>query len=558
MQKNLFFPLLACATLFITSCSKLGTLSENNFKVTPKPLETQGGQVPVTINGNFPEKYMAKKATVTVIPELRLANGKTVKGTPATFQGEKVYGNNQTISYRMGGHYTMKTQFPYTPEMQQSQLFMTFNAFLGKKKVDLPAVKVADGVIATSELYKQTILSDGGTLALDSFQRVRENKQEANIKFLVNQANLRQSELKNNSIKEFVSLLKRINADREQLNIRNVEVKAYASPEGGFEFNDKLANKRKETSKGYVNQQLTNAKLKGTAIDAHYTAQDWEGFQQLVQASNIQDKEVILRVLSMYKDPEEREKQIRNMSEGFRELADAILPELRRSRLIINYEHIGKSDDQIKELYASDPAKLDVEEMLYAATLETDAAKQEAVYQKAAQYFDKDFRAFNNLAALALAKGNTQAAESYLAQALNKKPDAPEANANMALLALTKGQVQEAENYLAKAIGANGFDAVMGTLELAKGNYAAAESKLADTKNCTAALAQLLNKNYAAAIATLDKLEKNNGVADYLHAIVAARQSNKFAAKSYLDEAIKKNPALAAYADKDLEFALLR
>ena len=280
-----------------SSCSKLGPLSADNFTVEPNPLETLGGEVPATVNGVFPVKYMKPKAVVTVTPELRYADGKVAKGQSATFQGERVMGNDQTISYKMGGRYTMKTSFAYVPEMQKSDMYLTFDARLGKKKVEVPAVKVATGVLATSELYKQALMNAGGCIATDSFQRVRAQRVEANIKFLVNQANLRKSELKNGSVKEFVEMLKKINADREGLNLKNVEVAAYASPEGGFKFNDKLAGKRQSVSEAYVDKQLKAAKLGGANVDAHYTAQDWDGFKRLVQASNIQDKDVILRVL---------------------------------------------------------------------------------------------------------------------------------------------------------------------------------------------------------------------------------------------------------------------
>ena len=223
MRKNLIFAAIAAIVFVFTSCSKLGPLSADNFEVTPNPLETQGGKVPATINGKFPEKYMKRNAQVTVIPELRYGNGQVAQGIPATFQGEKVMGNDQTISYRLGGHYTMKTQFDYVPEMQQSEMYLTFLAKLGKKQVSIPAVKVATGVIATSELYKQTMMNGGGCLAPDSFQRISSQKYDATVKFLVNQAVLRQSELKNNSVQEFVKLLQKINADRgEKLAIKNV------------------------------------------------------------------------------------------------------------------------------------------------------------------------------------------------------------------------------------------------------------------------------------------------------------------------------------------------
>ena len=538
----------------MTSCSKMGPLSADNFTVTPKPLETQAGVVSATVNGAFPEKYMKKKAVVTVTPELRFGDGKVVKGEAATFQGEKVMGNDQVISYRMGGHYTMKTAFAYNPEMQKSDMYLTFDARRGKKVYNVPAVKVNYGIIATSELYRQALTNGGGCLALDSFQRVKAKKQEANIKFLINQANLRKSELKNNSVGEFVKLLKEINKDREGLNLQNVEIQAYASPEGGFKFNDKLANKRQNVSEKYVRKEMKSAGVEGN-LDAHYTAQDWEGFQQLVQASDIQDKDVILRVLSMYKDPQEREQQIRNMSEGFRELADAILPELRRARLTIHYETIGRNDEQIKAQYNEDAAKLSADELLYYATLEEDAAKKEEIYAKTAQLYTDDYRPLNNQAVMAFNRGDEAKAKELLAQAITKSNNAAEANATLGLIALKNGNVAEAENLIAKAADANALNEALGNLSIAKGNYAQAEEYFKDSYNNSAALAQLLNKNYAAAKATLNNIKNPDGLTSYLHAIVSARQGNKYAANSYLKEALQKDPSLKAYAENDLEFA---
>ena len=557
MQKNNLLFLSAAAMLFMTSCSKLGSLSADNFTVIPNPLETEAGKVPATINGTFPEKYMKKKAVVTVTPELRYADGQVAKGQPATFQGEKVQGNDQTISYKVGGRYTMKTSFDYVPEMQKSEMYLTFDARLGKKQCNVPAVKVAEGVIATSELYKRTLASENGCIAPDSFQRVKEQKQEANIKFLINQANLRKSELKNNSVKEFVDMLKKINADREGYNVQNVEVQAYASPDGGVKFNDKLAGNRQKESEKYVKNTLKQTKVNAN-IDAHYTAQDWDGFQKLVAASNLQDKDVILRVLSMYSDPQEREQQIRNMSAGFRELADGILPELRRSRLIINYETIGRSDDQIKEQYSADASKLSADELLYAATLDETPAKQEEIYKKTAELYPNDYRAYNNLAALALAKGDTANAQKYAEKAASLGSDTPEANANLGLLSLVNGDVQDAERKISKSAGSENVASALGALNLAKGNYAQAEKDFGKQNTNTAALAQIMNKNYEAAAKTLDKVATPNAMTDYLHAIVAARRGNKFAANSYLKEALQKDPSLKEYADNDLELSLLK
>lgn len=541
----------------MSSCSKLGALSADNFTVTPNPLETQAGQVPATINGTFPEKYMKKKAVVTVTPELRYADGQVAKGNSATFQGEKVMGNDQTISYKVGGRYTMKTAFNYVPDMQKSEMYLTFDARIGKKQQKVPAVKVANGVVATSELYKKTLASESGIIAPDTFQRVNEKKQEANIKFLINQANIRKSELKNNSVQEFVAMLKKINADREGFNIQNVEIQAYASPEGGVKLNDKLAGKRKNESEKYVKGTLKHNKVNAD-IDAHYTAQDWDGFQKLVAASNLQDKDVILRVLSMYEDPQEREQQIRNMSAGFRELADGILPELRRSRLIINYETIGRSDEQIEQQYKDDAAKLSADELLYLATFDKTPAEQEAIYTKATQIYDKDYRAYNNLAALALAKGDKATAQKYAEKAASLGSDTPEAQANMGLLALVNGNVQDAERAISKSANSENVKAALGALNIAKGNYAQAEQYFGKTNSNTAALAQLLNKNYAAAAKTLDKVQNPNAMTDYLHAVVAARRGNKFAASSYLKEALQKDPSLKQYAENDLELSLLK
>ena len=556
MNRNLILTLSACAFLSLTSCSKLGKLTADNFSVSPKPLEVVGGKVSATIEGQFPEKFMNKKATVTVIPELHYGNGQVARGEGTTFQGEKVMGNDRTISYRLGGRYTMKANFNYVPEMQKSDMYLAFNATIGNKKVEVPALKVGYGVIATAELYRRTIRQGGACLALDSFQRVINKQQEANVKFLINQANLRSNELKNNSVKEFVAMLKRINADREGLAIKNVEVKAYASPDGGYTFNDKLANKRQNVSEGYVKQQLKGNKMQAD-IDAHYTAQDWEGFMKLVQASNIQDKDVILRVLSMYKDPQEREQQIRNMSEGFRELADGILPELRRSRLIINYQVIGRSDEQIKQQYAADPTKLSLEELLYLAALEDNVSTKEAIYKKTTQLYSNDFRAYNNLAALALNKGDEATAERYLNQALRCNSKAPEAFANKAYIDLMHGRVAQAEQNLANATEANGFNEILGALNIARGNYANATEELFNNNN-SAALAQLLNKNYMAAEQTLNAIQQGDAMTSYLKAILYARQGKRNAAQQALQKALQQDATLRTYAENDLELANIR
>ena len=556
MQKKNFLLLSAASLMLLSSCSKLGPLSADNFTVTPNPLETQTGTVPATINGHFPEKYMKKKAVVTVIPELRYSNGQIVRGNTATFQGEGVNGNDQTIYYRVGGNYTMKTNFAYVGD-NKAEMYLTFDARLGKKQVEIPAVKVADGIIATSELYRRTVTTASAAIAPDAYQRITKKKQEANIKFLIQQANIRKSELKNNSVQEFVRMLKQINDDREGLNLDNVEVSAYASPDGGFSINDKLANQRQKVSEQYVNQELKKIKMDAN-VDARYTAQDWEGFQELVQASDIQDKDIILRVLSMYKDPQEREQQIKNISAAFRELADGILPQLRRSRLTINYETIGRSDAQILDQIQADATKLSIEELLYGAAISDDAARKEQIYKLATQVYPNDGRAYNNLATLAYAKGNYDVARDYIQQAQRVAPALAEAKANLGMLALTSGDIATAEQYIASATDANGLNEVLGNLNLAKGNFAQAEQDFADVYSNSAALAQILNKNYASADITLRYVKNPDATTEYLKAILYARMGNTADAAEALRNAVARDASYADYAAKDIELAKIQ
>ncbi len=560
MQSKTYLSLVMASSLVLTSCNKLGELTADNFTVTPSPLEAVSGKVPVTINGRFPEKYMKKKAVVTVIPVLRYDNGTSAKanavGQPATFQGEKVQGNDQEISYKVGGNYTMKNSFTYVPEMAQSELYLTFDAKVGKKKVEVPEVKVANGVLATSTLLSRTAGSANSATGEDAYQYAIAQTKQAQIKYLINQANVRTSELKSVSVQDFVKTLKEIKADNKGFQIDGVEISAYASPDGKFDFNKNLAEKRQNTSTSYVKKELKNIKL-DTNVDGKYTAEDWDGFQQLVSASNIQDKEVILRVLSMYQDPEERETQIRNISAAYKELADEILPELRRARLTLNYNIIGRSDDEIQEQYKADASKLSVEELLYSATLTDDVAQKEDIYKKTTQLYPNDYRAYNNLAQLAYNKGDLATAKNYLSQALAKNSNSAEANANTALIELVQGNTDKAEQALAKATTAKNYQEVLGNLNIAKGNYTQAAQNLSGVKTNSAALAQILNKDYAGAAQTLSSVANADATTSYLKAVVSARTNQTSTALSYLKEAFSKDASLKTRAAKDLDFAAL-
>lgn len=552
MQTKQILLMASASVLVLSSCSKLGKLGADNFNVTPTPLEAVGGQVPATINGTFPTKYMKKKAQVTVTPVLKYEGGEAV-GQSTTFQGEKVEGNGTTIQYKVGGTYTMKANFAYVDPMIQSDLYARFDAKKGKKTVKIPEVKIGYGVVATSQLLSRCNIT--AATAPDAYQRIIAQKQEANIKFLINQATLRASELKSVSVKDLGKILKEINDNNETRALTNIEVSAYASPDGKYSFNEKLAEKRQNVSSNYLKKELKKIKMEAD-VDTKFTAEDWEGFQELVSKSNLQDKEVILRVLSMYQDPEEREQQISNMSEVYTDIKQSILPELRRARLIVNYEIIGRSDAQILEQFAADPSKLSVEEMVYGANkLVKDDATRQKWNEAIAKQYPSDYRALNNMAQQAISKGDMAAAQNYLKQAANVNKNASEVNTNLALMALKSGDVAKAETYLSKGTGSDTFKEVMGNLNIAKGNYTQAASDLAGVNTNSAALAQILAKDYTSAKTTLSKIKNADATTSYLQAVLAARTGDANALSSSLKNAIQQDGTLAARAAKDLEFA---
>lgn len=551
MIKKLYLPLVALLVIALSSCGKMGELSSDYFTTNPEVLEAVGGKVPVTITGKFPEKYFKKNATVEVTPVLRWDGGEA-KGQPASFQGEKVQGNDQTISYKMGGTYTMKASFDYVPEMAKSELYLDFKIKRGSKEYTIPSVKIADGVIATSEL--PTVNSANAALAPDAFQRIIKQAQEAQIMFLIQQANLRASELKSEGLKDFHKKVAEVNGDTKNFKLNNIEVSAYASPDGGVKLNTGLAEQRQNNTEKYLNKELKKGKI-DTEVDTKYTAQDWEGFQSLVSKSNIQDKDLILRVLSMYSDPEQRETEIKNISSVYKTLADEILPQLRRARLTANYDIIGRSDEEINEAFNTDAKVLSVEELLYAATLTNDKARQQAIYKKTTELFPNDFRAYNNLGMLAYAAGDKAAAENYFKQAAAKSANAPEVNTNLGLIELVKGNVANAETYLSKSTGANTANEALGNLYIKQGQYDRAVNAFADTKTNSAALAQILAKDYNKAKNTLAAVPTPDAYTGYLMAIVGARTNNADLVKSSMSKVAQKDAALAAHAQVDREFA---
>mgnify|MGYP002575748688 FL=1 len=551
MIKKLYLPLVALLVFALSSCGKMGELSADYFTTNPEVLEAVGGKVPVTITGKFPEKYFKKNATVEVTPVLRW-NGGEAKGQAAVFQGEKVQGNDQTIAYKAGGTYTMKASFDYVPEMAKSELFLDFKIKQGKKEYTIPSVKIADGVIATSEL--PTAGSANAALAPDAFQRIIKQAKEAQIMFLIQQANLRASELKSEGLKDFHKQVVTVAGDTKNYKLNDITISAYASPDGGVKLNTGLAEDRQNNTEKYMKQQLKKGKIE-TTVEATYTAQDWEGFQELVSKSSIQDKDLILRVLSMYQDPEQRETEIKNISSVYKTLADEILPQLRRARLTANYDVIGRSDEEINEAFDTDAKVLSVDELLYAATLTQDKARQEAIYKKTTELYPSDYRAYNNLGMMAYAANDKAAAENYFKQAASKNANAPEVNTNLGLCELVKGNVANAETYLSKSTGANTANEALGNLYIKQGQYDKAVAAFGDTKTNSAALAQILAKDYNKAKNTLNAVKNADAYTDYLMAVVGARTNNADLVKSSIEKVAQKDAALAAKAADDREFA---
>lgn len=550
MNKKVFMPFLVLAAIFVFSaCSgKLTPLSEQYIKAEPQPLEAIGGEIPVTINATFPAKWFNKNAVVTVTPVLRYATGETW-GTSYTFQGEKVKANNQVVPYTSGGNATMRSKFEYKPAMKKSELFLTFEAKIKNKTVKLPDLKIGEGVVATSALADAATANPA--VGADKFQRIIKEAYDANIMFLIQQAELRSNELNKGEVKDWQNLVENANEAPNQ-NV-SVEISAYASPDGGLKLNDALAERRESNTANYLNKELKKRKI-DVPVDARYTAQDWEGFSELVSKSNLQDKDLVLRVLSMYKDPEEREREIKNISTVFKSLADEILPQLRRSRLTANIEIIGKSDEEITSLAKSDAGSLTVEELLYAATLTDNEAEKETIYTKASNIYPSDYRTWNNIGMQRFRAGDYDKAEEMFNKA-NAIKNNSEANINLGLLALLKGDKSKAQQLFGNASDVPELGEALGLLYLEQGDYAKAVSSFAGTKSNNAALAQILTKDYSTAAQTLNGVKSADAVTDYLKAVVAARTNDSNGVIGNLKSAIGKDRSLAGEAAIDLEFA---
>ncbi|MDD4108562.1 MAG: hypothetical protein PHH93_07570 [Prolixibacteraceae bacterium] len=555
--------------LLISGCAGLNKMKKNadqiQFRVTPETLETHAGNVDVAIDGRFPAKYFAKKATLTATPVLKHANGE-MEFESVTLQGEKVQANNKVISYTAGGTFNYKDAADFLEAMRMSELYINMTASQGAKSVDFNPVKIADGVIATSTMVTNMpkailgVRREANTSGkydpdIDPFQRVVPDEMLADIHYLINRANLRNEEITAEDVREFLQYTKKANQE-DKIDLKNVEVSAYASPDGTIDFNTELAEKRKDSSSDFL-----AAKLKELGVDTNlrtkYTPEDWEGFKELLEKSNIQDKDLILRVLSMYSDPEVREREIKNLSATFTVLADEILPELRRAKMLTSVDILGKSDEELMSLAKSDPSSLNPAELLYAASLFEDLNEQLSIYNSFIRVYPNDWRGPNNAGYVLVKQQKYQEAKPQFQKAESLKNDDPVIKNNLGAIAIYEGDLVSAETLLGAASGAG--DEVrynQGIVSLKKANYDQAVTYFTRYQDTNTALAKMMTGNNNGALRDLETIDiPGCFMKDYLMAVIGARTARENLLLESLAKACSINPAMKAKAKTDLEFA---
>lgn len=551
MKQYLFRTLVVAgaSSLLLASCASKFKISSTGVNVDPNPLTVQGDAVKTRINFAFPKKSFPKKGTLRITPVLRYAGGEKW-GKAYDYQGDDVYGNEQVVFYKSGANAVLDFAVPYTPQMQKSELYLTFNGKVGKKSQKISAMKVADGVNATETLA--TVEGILPAIAPHGFQRVVKEMYDADILFQIQQANVRGSEINKEDVEEWRYTVQ--NAKETPNQNVSVEVQSYASPDGGKKLNEKLSENRERNTTAALKKEFKKQDMAGVAIDAHYTAQDWEGFRTLVEKSDLPDKDLVLRVLSMYPDPESREREIKNISVVFKQLADNILPKLRRSRLIANVEIIGKSDAEIQEFIAKAPGHLSAEELLYAAELTNSTTEKMRIYQIANQIFKKDYRAYNNIGALYFAQGKIKDAEAWFNKAATLQ-DNEVTKLNRGLIALYHGDKEKAQDMISAAINTPELGQALAYLYLKQGEYMKAETAFGETVSNNAAVAQLLNGNYAKALKTLQKITTPSATTELICAIIAARTNDNNGVITALKSAIALDGSVAYQIADNLEFA---
>ncbi len=557
MKKIKSYFILILAAAVISGCSGLNKMKKQagdiKYEVTPKVLEAHGGMVNVTIKGTFPQKYFNKKALLEAAPVLTYAGGETAFDKVQVLQGEKVQANNKVITYN-GGDFTYTSSIPYKDAMKVSELVLRTKASLGNKSLDFDPVKLADGVIATSTLVNAHARP---ILMKDNWQRIVPESQMADIHYVINQADIRNSELKADDIKLLKEYISQASADPDR-QLKNLVISSYASPDGPFDLNDKLSGKRGTSADKFVKREFR--KIEAAKTDGFFqsltTPEDWEGFKTEVENSSIEDKALILRVLSMYSDPAVREKEIKNMSAAYEALKTDILPKLRRSKMIANVDKIGRSDEQILAQIKSDPKALGIEEMLYAATLTNDPNEKLQYYKIAAENFPKCIRAHNNIGYMLLSMGKADEALASLEKAKAIQNNDVVKN-NIGFVHLVKGEIAKAEemfNSMSAATPESKWG--LGVIAITKGEYDKALNFFGNEPCYNHALALCLKGDVNRAKTMLDGMKETcKGKVPYLKAIIGSRLDDKTYMINGLREAFNLDPDLKAYAKTDYEFA---
>jgi tetratricopeptide (TPR) repeat protein len=558
MKKIKSYLILFIAAAVMSSCSGLNKMKTNadqvNYKIVPEVLETHAGEVEVTIQGTFPEKYFDKNTVLEATPVLVYQGGETAFES-VKVQGENVQDNFKVISYA-GGNFSYTSKVPFTEDMKVSDLVLRITATRKGTSLDFDPNKLADGVIATSTLVN----ADPRPIAMkDNFQRIVPEEMIADIHFLINMANIRSNELKEEDITALKAYLETVK-ENERMEFKGTAISAYASPDGEIDFNDKLAGKRAETALEYIKREFEKAQIddvkKESFLESRSTAEDWEGFRNEVSNSNMEDKELILRVLSMYSDPVVREREIKNISAAFETLKTDILPKLRRSKIIVNVDKIGRTDAEILETIKSDASVLSLEELLYAATLTEDLNEQLDYYEIAAERFPKCLRAHNNVGVTEMHLGNIDAAEAAFEKAQAIQNNDVVKN-NLGYVALVQGDIAAAEElFNSVATPTMQSRCGQGTIAIMKGEYDRAVNLFGNDPSVNHALALVLKGDLNRAKSMLDGMEMPaDGSGSYLKAVVGARMDNADYMLDGLREAVRFNPDWAAYAATDIEFA---
>lgn len=550
---------LMLAGLVVVSCSPLSKMKkragELKYNVTPEVLEEKGEMVEVKIDLTIPPKYFDKGVEIVATPVLKYQGGEKAFEAK-TLQGESVQGNNTVVPYETGKTVTYVGQLPYEDAMRISELIVKVRAAKGTTSIDFDPVKVADGIVATATLINN---EPAVILGKDAFQRITQEQAESAIYYLINSSQIKNNQLKSEEIKAMEKFLKDAKADKD-VKLKNVEIQSYASPDGTYSWNDRLANKRENTSTDFVKQNMKKNKLdeyKNLDFFKKYVvAEDWEGFKKAMEASNIRDKELILRVLAMHSDPEVREREIKNIASAYSVIADQILPKLRRSKFVVNAERVGKSDEQIKTLAKSTPAELNVEELLYAATLFDNNADKLAVYETVMSQFPNDWRGFNDAGMVLFEMGKVDQAKANFEKANSLSSNNGIVKNNLGAVALKNGNVQEAEVLFGAATGAgNEVNYNKGVVAIIKGDYKDAVNYFGNCNCVNAALANLLVGNTNVALKKLEDGKNDSALASYLKAVIGAKNNDSAMVFSNLKEACGKDASMKKMAGTDIEFA---